>query len=245
MKSSLQAYWLSLSLIAHDVSLLYKNFFHWTLSRLTIWLYAVVAGTVLSLPAIGLILWAGYNVISTVPEASLSLFTASGDIDATLLGTLMNHTWLLIGVGLLSVIVIAIYGFTLTYAYFLELKVYEGYLNDVKLPIKQNLYLSKYHLRKFLGVLGWTSLYVLYPIAAGVSVLFVLFLLTHFNILSAENPTHTMILGSIALVGFLSCIAWMVVLSIRMSFAYMLLLEKEDAEKPARAFVNESFTLSK
>lgn len=245
MKSTFKAYWLSLSLIAYDISLLYKNFLHWNLSKLTIWLFAIVAGTILSLPAIGLILWAGYSILSTVPEASLSLFTTSGDIDATLLSTLMNHTWTLIGVGILCVLVIAIYGFTLTYAYFLELKLYEGYLTGNQLPIKKNLYFSKYHLRKFLGILGWTSLYVLYPIAAGVSVLFVLFLLTHFNILSADNRTHIAILGTLALIGFLSCIAWMVVLSIRMSFGYMLLLGKEDAEKPAREFVNESFALSK
>lgn len=92
-------------------------------------------------------------------------------------------------------IIIAIYAFALTYAYLLEVNLYDSYLSGKKLPLLKNLYLSRYHLTKFLGVLSWTSLYVLPPIAVGIAILFVLFTLTHFGILDQGNQTHSLIIG--------------------------------------------------
>ncbi len=245
MKSILNTYWLSLTLIMRNISLLYKNFFHWNASKIVIWAYAFVFATILSLPAIGLIVWAGYVVLSPVPEASLSLFTTSGSIDNGLLGALMGHSWILLGVGILFVKIIAIFGFTLTYAYFLEIKLYESYLAGTKLPIFKNLFFSRYHLQKFLGILGWTSLYVLPPIVTGITILFVLFLATHFGLLNPGNQTHSLILGGISLVGFVVCVVWMTLLAIRMTFGYMMLLDKENKAKTARSFVTDSLALTK
>ena len=246
MKSALKAYWLFLSVISGDISLLYRNFFHWTASKVAIWLYALVFGTVLSLPAIGLIVWALFSILSPVPESSLSLFASSGDIDEKVLGALTGHSGLLIGVGLLAVVIVAIYGFMLAYAYFLEIRLYAQYLEGKRLPILKNLYFSRYHLKKFLGVLSWTSLYLLPPLVVGMLILLVLFLLRHFGVLNETNRVHNMILGSVSLIGAVGCIVWMLVIAIRTTFGYMLLLQApENPTKTARSYVTDSLSLTK
>lgn len=199
--SRFSAYKLSFGLIWHDFKLLYANFFHWNLSKIAIMLFAIVFGLLLSLPFIAGIVLIGYSILGSASADALSNFVNSGILDPSLLSTLTENIWKILSAVICFAVVIGIFSFTLTYTYVLMLNVYRGYLEGKKLPVRKNLYFSWQHLKKYLGVLGWTSLYILPPIVFAIIVLLGLFGLTTTGILDpTSDRTHATILGSLAFV---------------------------------------------
>lgn len=148
----IQTYLVNLKQITHNISLLYRNFLHWNISKICIFLYVNIAGFILSLPFIIALVVQYFQKYSSL-LTGVDIYTFLDQNFGTVLLSI-----------LLFLIIVAIFISTYTYGYFLLLNVYKGYLQDEKLPYTKNLYLSWKHFSTYLGVLGWASLYLLLPI---------------------------------------------------------------------------------
>lgn len=152
----MQSYIANLQQILGNIILLYRNFFHWNISKICIFLYVNIVGFIASLPFIGVIIYqyvTSYSKLGFSVSAEEFLLNNIGTIGITLL---------------LLLCIITIFICTYTYGNFLMQNVYKSYLAGEKLPYSKNLYFSGKYFRAYIGILGWISLYLLAPITIGI-----------------------------------------------------------------------------
>lgn len=222
-----QIYLSNLKQIFGNVILLYKNFFHWNISKICIFLYANIMGFIVSLPFVGIILYqyfTSYSKLGFSVSAEEFLLGNIGTIVITVLALLC---------------IVTIFICTYTYGNFLLQNVYKSYLSGEKLPYMKNLYFSGKHFRAYMGILGWISLYLLAPIIVGIV------LIIPFGIFAKMSlGLSTLVIGGISLIIFIALLVWFIHLAIRLAFSYYILLYSEEVMK-AKIYIDESFQLTK
>ncbi len=159
----LKQYLLSLELIGRDVITLYRNFWHWNLSKIVILGACTLLATLLSLPFIGIIWWLVTQLIGSLDTGVISKLLSEGTLDPSAIGLLMSHGWALFGTLISGLMIIGIFVILLSYGYFLLLRIYSKYLDGVRLPLRSNLYWKPAYITKFTAVFGWTTLAILIP----------------------------------------------------------------------------------
>lgn len=152
----MQSYTAHIKYISRNVVLLYRNFLHWNISKISIFLYANIIGFVASLPFVGIIV---YQYFSSYSKLGLSV-----SAEEFLLGNIGTVAFTILSL----LCIVTIFICTYTYGNFLLQNVYKSYLTGEKLPYTENLYFSWKHFRTYIGILGWISLYLLAPIMVGV-----------------------------------------------------------------------------
>lgn len=103
----------------------------------------------------------------------------------------------------------------------------------------QNHYFSWKRLWKFIGIIGWVSLYILAPILVGGVWFFGL------GLLGIAYENQKLLIGILGLAGILGFGFWFVYLAIRLTFANFILLESIDLKKSAHAFTKEGLAVTK
>lgn len=223
----MQSYIANLQQILGNIILLYRNFLHWNISKICIFLYANIVGLIASLPFIGVIVYqyfTSYSKLGFSVSAEVFLLNNISTIGITLL---------------LLLCIITIFICTYTYGNFLMQNVYKSYLVGEKLPYAKNLYFSWKHFRAYIGILGWISLYLLAPITIGI------ILIIPFGIFAKISLwLSTLAIGVISLVVFIALLVWLLHLMIRLIFSYYVLLYSEKVER-AKTSIDESFRLTK
>lgn len=222
-----QSYIANLKQIFGNIILLYRNFFHWNISKICIFLYANIVGFIVSIPFVGVIVYqyfTSYSKLGLSVSAEEFLFGNIGTIFITLLVILCIAT---------------IFICTYTYGNFLLQNVYKSYLTGEKLPFTKNLYFSGKHFRAYIGILGWMSLYLLAPIMTG------LILVIPFGILAKTSlGLSVFVVGGISMMFFFALLVWFIYLAIRLIFSYYILLYSEEVNR-AKVYIDESFHLTK
>lgn len=148
----MSSYIANLKQISGNIILLYKNFFHWNISKICIFLYENIVAFVLSLPFVGVMVYQYF--------ASYSKLNESVSMEAFIIGNIGSIILTIV----LLLCIVAIFLCMYTYGNFLMQNVYKSYLEGKRLPYTENLYFSWKHFRAYMGVLGWMSLYLLAPI---------------------------------------------------------------------------------
>lgn len=224
---SMQNYIINLKQVFQNIVLLYRNFLHWNISKICIFLYANIVGFVVSIPFVGIIVYQYFASYST-----LGLSVSAQEF-------LLNNIGTIIITILLLLCIIMIFISTYTYGNFLLQNVYKSYLVGEKLPYTKNLYFSGKHFRAYIGILGWIGLYLLAPIMVGI------ILIIPFGLLArASIGLSPFIAGVISLVFFIGLLIWFTYLVIRMIFAYCILLYSDEVLK-AKIYICESFRMTK
>lgn len=223
----MSSYTAHLKQISQNVALLYRNFLHWNISKIGVFLYANIVGFIASLPFFGILVYqyfTSYNKLGLSLSAEEFLLGNIGTVAVTVLVLLCIAT---------------IFICTYTYGNFLMQNVYKSYLTGEKLPYTKNLYFSGKHFRAYIGILGWISLYLLAPVLVG------LILIVPFGILAKTSlGLSTFVVGGISLILFIALIVWFVHLAIRLIFSYYALLYSKEVGK-AKTYVAESFGLTR
>lgn len=155
----------TLAAIWNDVKLVYKNFWHWNLSKVVLTTYATLASFIVSIPFLVGIFWGLYQVMPYFNALKVN------DIDGGLKIILSQLPYILL-ILFFGLIVLSVVIFFFSYLYYLLTHVYKSYLDGEKLAIGKNHYFSWTHMWKFMGVFSWLSLYFLVPIVIGVVVFF-------------------------------------------------------------------------
>ncbi len=223
----MQNYIINLKQIFQNIILIYRNFFHWNISKICIFLYANIVGFVVSIPFVGIIVYQYFSHYS-----ALGLSVSAQEF-------LLNNIGTVILTILLLLCIIIIFISTYTYGNFLLQNVYKSYLVGEKLPYTKNLYFSGKHFRAYIGILGWMGLYLLAPIMVGI------ILIIPFGIMANMSfGLSPFIAGVISLVFFTGLLIWFIYLTIRMIFAYYILLYSDEVLK-AKTYISESFRMTK
>ena len=132
----------------------------------------------------------------------------------------------------------------MSYGYYLTAKVCESYTKGEKLDILKNDYFNPKLIWKFIGVLGWSGVYLLAPLAFGLGVVVILFVLFQAGILTpTTNLLHGQILGGLLMVGGICFFIYFVIVTIRVLFSYMFMLDGDVLTTPARQLVQKSIAL--
>jgi hypothetical protein len=241
-------YWNALSLIAHDVGLLFRHFIHWNLSKLAILISSALLSLVLAIPFIAIAWFIVSAAVGSLGATGIMELVSGEAISAESLQTLLGNTWAIIG---LIACIAAIVGITViifSYGYFLLLRVYQSYTNGAPMSFSQNLYWKRAYLQKFAGVFGWSALYMMIPVVLGVLYFYLIISLRAGWILSPEtNSVHSMIFGLLGVIGIVATLGGFVYFIVRTMMSNMLLLEWTPSSKAAtaRSFVTDSFALTK
>lgn len=222
-----QSYLSNLKQIGQDIILLYRNFIHWNISKILIFLYASIGGFILSLPFLGIFVYQYITVYSSLI------------VETNMPGFIAGHLVALSITILLIATIVTIFICAYSYSYFLIQNVYKSYLAGDRLPYRANLYFSWQHIRAYIGILGWIALYLLGPVAVFLVCMLII------GIIAAFNPgLPPFILGSISLVVSVVLFIWFVGLAIRLAFAYFELLYSETVEK-SKTYIDKSLILTK
>lgn len=146
--------------ILGNLILLYKNFFHWNISKVCVFLYANILGFLVSSPFIGGIVYQYFTIYNQLGLASSPEQFILSNVGAIII------------TALLMLCIVTIFICTYTYGNFLMMNVYKSYLEGEKLAYTKNLYFSRKYFSAYMGVLGWISLYMLAPLLTGVVLVF-------------------------------------------------------------------------
>ncbi len=112
----MQPYISNLRTISLNILLLYKNFFHWNLSKICIFLYSTIAGVIASIPFVGVMV---YQFFASYRELGVSV---SGD------EFMLSHIPTVIITVIMLLCIVAVFICTFTYGNFLLQNVYKSYL---------------------------------------------------------------------------------------------------------------------
>lgn len=219
--------------IFFDVIHLYKNFIHWTISKLFIALFSWILGIILSL-SFFILFWLSIYFLN------INLLDISNVISFIWkYGTSSIIPFLLFLMAILTIV------FWFSYYKVLLVNLNLKYLEWEKLPFMKNIYFDFKKIYKYLWVLSWMWAYLLIPIFGFIVLFWITFLIFWWwdSILQSDltvNKSFSMISLLITIIFWL----WAIYLAYRMYFSTTILChEKEDNN--AKYYVKKSIELTK
>ena len=236
----LQSYWLSLRLIANDVVRLYQHFWHWNLSKIVILVVTLTMAIVVSIPFLGAIWFLLSGMVNNLGAESIQDILITGTISEDMLNALMSNYWALGAIIFCAASIFVILTSMMTYGYYLSSRVYKSYLDGTPLSVLKNDYFSIPHILKFLGILGWSSLYLMIPLLCGMVGLGILMFLTNSGLIVSKLTIGTLV-GILTIAFF----AYFIFMAIRVMFSYIMMLESDALSTPAHTLVKRSIALAK
>jgi len=227
--------------VLRDIVFAYKNFLHWNVSKVLISLWSFMLGVILSLPVfiIIIILW----IFDSIIWSEIIAYALSGSNVASyeLIGHVATHPFNLIWMVFLLIIAIWLFLLWSWYSLFLKAELSLGYVKEKKLKYKKNYYFHRWYILKFLGIISWSSLYLLIPIIVWLGTVFLLYLLYDIWFLNFDGLSIAIAIVSIII------IVYELYLLYRLLFWYIILADdtKKKHLKTARFYVKESMKITK
>lgn len=235
-----KSYWLSLRFIANDVSLLFRNFLHWNLSKIAILVVTLVTSIVVSMPLVVIGYWMVGDIVAGLGEEGINDLLASGALPESVVSALIENYWIMGGIALLALLILTVFTVFMTYGYYLTSRVYESYINGNRLSIFRNEYWNLPRIWKFIGVLSWSSLYLLAPLVCGLVGMGILMYLTTGSGMLTSNFFIGFILGLLGV----TFVAYFTYVAIRVMFSYINLMADDALRTPALELVKRSVRLA-
>ncbi len=222
--------------IGTDVLFLYKNFFHWNISKFLILIASFVVGLLLSLPFFILLL-----ILALIDPIEWSKVMFSDiNIYMSIAQYIAIHPFYLLAEFILFVIWVALLFLWMSYHIILESNLYLHYFKKEKLPVKKNFYFDASKIYTYFGILSWLLAYLMLPILVLLWVFIVLFIGFKFFFLPE------ILLSVILFIALAICAVWFLYLSYRISFAYLVFVDQVDENEPqkSRSYVQKSLALT-
>lgn len=237
----------TLKSILWDIQLIYKNFFHWNISKILIYICSILLGILLSVPFILILAWSMY--FDPIPwKEVISSYYQSGSLNMSLLSYVYNNMWILIGEAVLLLSAFLFFIFWYSYKTLTFTNIYFWYITGEKIPYFKNIYFHIQTIFSYIKLLSlvivtllipilifWISFFILIYIFWWIEMVFKLFD-------TGNNTLFSIILWIIAFI----CLFVFMYLAYRLSFSYMILLDKNNyADKKWISFyIKESFHIT-
>ncbi len=221
--------------ILGDIWYMYKNFLHWNISKIIIFIWGLMLGVIIASPILLITIIVGLiDPISWGQIAAYGLWWTDPSLE--LIASLTQHPfWLSVMIFLIIATLWFFFSGT-AYGIFLLARLSLKYIERKRLSYTKNLYFSKQHIRSFFAMVCWGSLYLLIPPFIGL-VLIALVYSQNTSISLFQNLTIIVILWVI--------IIW-VYMIYRVIFSYLILADQKKSEAPrsGKYYIASSRTLT-
>lgn len=215
-----------------DILFLFKNFLHWNISKILIWIFAWLLGILLSIP-FWLLFWISIYFLD------INLLDWFNAIDF-----LSKYNYSLLIPGLIFILAIFALLFWFSYYKVLLVNLNLKYFGWEMLPFMKNIYFDFAKVYKYFWIVLWMWVYLLIPI----SIFIVLFLIILFSFwwFSILDPNWLVNSAFSVLSFILVVIFWLVViyLAYRMYFSYTIFCDEEE-NNSSKYYVKKSIDLTK
>lgn len=161
-----------LSFLFASLALPYKNFLHWTLSKIAIFAYLLVFACLAALPFVLGMLYLMYEFFQRVGNSRELTQTVGYLLSGTVmddpnglqrLSPLLSELPSMLGTLFLFLLAVLAFVFVFSYGMVLFQKVCISYQKGFALPIKDNVWFSYHHMNGFLWIVTYVGLYMLIP----------------------------------------------------------------------------------
>lgn len=238
-------YFSDIKAVGGDVSLTYRNFRHWNLSKLAIFAYSWIAGLAFSVPFIlamvGIVYW---TLTYPAGEATAAMMDKGATVltSTLIFQVLIENFGKAIALVTLFVCVLGTFSVFVSYGYFLLSRTYRSYVEDHNLPVFGNAFFDWKLIWKYTVVLGWSTLYPAAPILLG---LIVITVTAVFNYVPDPTPEQLKWLGIETVPVAVIAVAVAVFYAFRTGFSNYALLAEEGKLGTGIGYVRQSLALTK
>lgn len=228
-----------------NITLLYKNYIHWSLSKLIIYIYWWLLALIVSAPFLTLMVYLLYKTSWIIKPEWISTYLAENRIDYWIVTALLQHPFLIGFAIIVLLMIFVIFVSAFMYAYFLQQKVYIAYLEWKKLPYLSNNYFDFKLMMKYFWVISWVASYLLIPIGMAFLYILLLFWLSKIEVLKPFIYWENLAVSIFQMVVFASFFIYFIYMGLRLSFSYICLLYSADSKRKAHSYVQESLVITK
>lgn len=165
-----------LKLIISDIIYVYKNFFHWSISRIIISIWSLCLWVILAFPFLLISVIVG--LIDPIDWKTIISYIISWS-DPThelLISGIAEHMFSLVFMLFLILVTALVFLLWSSYNLLLISHLSLHYIKRKKLKYKKNLYFQKNHISSMVGLLCWNTIYFIAPFFIFIIVLVSLFL---------------------------------------------------------------------
>ena len=234
-------FWKELEHILKDIFFAYRNFIHWSVSRIIISLWSIVLAILVAFPIF--LLWIIFGFIDGINWMDVVKYSINGEDPehSQLLFSIASHPYAL--VTMLWIMLASVFAFLIAsmYQVLLLSRLSLKYISKKKLEYKKNLYFSRKYITTFLALFCWNTVYILALAFIWISASLWLYVLFRANIISFT------LLSYLGLWVFLIFLALLSYVSYRILFWYVILADtrKNHKLKPARSYLRKSIKITK
>lgn len=230
-----------------DLSLVYKNFIHWNVSKILIYIFWFFLWVVLSLPFLIILgLFMFFDPISW--KEVVSNYVSSGwSIWMSLVAEIYNNFVILIIELIIFFLAIGFFIFWFSYKILTTINLYLSYLKWEKIKYMKNIYFNIKIIFSYLK-LSWVVTWILAIPAVVFIISFFVLLYSFWGVDSVLSMLYTWenMFSIILWIVFLLCLLVFIYLAYRLSFSYVIFLDKDNyaEENKIYFYVKESFKIT-
>lgn len=229
-----------------DLSLLFKNFIHWNISKILIWILSFLLWVLLWLPILILMVIIWYFDPVNWQELLYNM-TSQSTIPIQFYSELIANVWYVVLQWFLALVLITLFIIWISYKFILYSKLNLSYLSWKKLPYKENVYFDFALIKKFAWILGWGGLYLLIPIWVFILSFIILYFIFGWASILWSLWTWFNAFSIILLIIAILCILVFIYISFRITFSFVNLVDNQRFEelKTGKEYVKDSIWISK
>lgn len=233
--------------ILADISVLYKNFFHWNISKVLILITSILLWILLSLPFFIILAVVVFFDPIEWKDIIYNYYTTQ-TIGLSFMTALSSHLFYILIEWFLFILAAGFFMFWASYKTITMTKLNLDYLSGEPTAYLKNIYFDFWKIFKFLWVVSWIWLILLIPFLVFVISFFViLFLFWGIEQVSEMiKEWYLNMFSVLTLSSFFINLLVFIYLAYRVTFSYILILDEKNYPETQKAlyYVKESFKIT-
>lgn len=230
-----------------DISLLYKNFLHWNISKILIFIASVLLWILLSLPFFIILAVIVFFDPIEWKEIIYNYYT-TGAIWLSFMTALSAHLLYIIIESIFFLTWVTFFILWTSYKIVTMTKLNLGYLSWENTSYTKNIYFDFSKFFKYLWIISWIWLILLIPVLIFV-ILFFIILFSFWGVDQVSEMVKAWYLNGfsiLSLTSFLICFLALGYMAYRMNFSYIIMLDEKNYPEVQKAlyYVKESFKIT-
>lgn len=232
--------------IAKNIIKVYRNFFHWNLSKIVIWIYSRIFWIIINIPIAIVIVGILYSISSSVKLEWVNNLMLENKIDYWLVSLFLSKPFAIISVIILSLVMLYLFIFAMMYWELLQQNIFINYIKWEKLKILKNYYLNYKLIWKFFKLFFVSFSLILLPIILAWIYIIIILLSWYFvpfikDLLMTQN-IYFSIINLLILASFFVILINII---LRLPVVNYVLLYSDDFNKKPLMYIKEAFKITK
>lgn len=232
--------------IGRNFITIYRNFFHWTISKIIIASYSRILWILINVPLLIIISIILYSISSSIDMNWINTFFIEQKIDSWLITFFLSKPYIFMLIILLLAFMLYLFIFAMFYWELLMQNLFKNYINWEKIWFFKNKFLDLKTLQKYFWILFYSFLYTILPLILCCFYIIFILILWYWSPFIKDMLVSQNIYFAIINMGVL-IFFWLLLihLTIRLSMSNFCLLYTDNIEKKSYKYIKESFVLTK